>query len=108
MNSAGIPPADVIAWALIGGLVSVWAGTETVVVMSLQWIGKIITQLAVSAVVGIVLAAIILAVAPHYEVLAWVGWAPHWALAAALSASAFRLGPPVLARLASLIGGKNA
>lgn len=104
---SGVPPGDVIVWALIGGLVSVWASEESAITVSIRWACGVAMRLGISAAAGIVLSALAIAVAPHYSTLEWLGWAPQWALAAVLSASIFKVAPIVMARVERMIGGKN-
>ena len=105
---SGVPPGEVIVWALIGGLVSVWATEESAVTVSIRWACGVFMRLSISAAAGIVLSAMAISMAPHYATLEWLGYAPQWAMAAVLSASIFKLAPIVMARLTKMIGGKNA
>lgn len=91
--AAGVPPQDVILWAVIGGLVSVWLSNQHEARFTLRWVAGALAQIGVAAVAGILLSAGVLAVAPAWGWLAPLASMPRWVLAGAIAALIFKGGP---------------
>lgn len=103
-GTSGLPPQDVILWALIGGLVSVWLSRQADASLTLRWAASSLMQLGISAATGVALSALVLAVAPAHPMTAPLASAPRWSLAGLIAASAFKAGPPLWNLLMRLIG----
>lgn len=104
-GTSGLPPQDVILWALIGGLVSVWLSRQADASLTLRWAASSLMQLGISAAAGVAGSALVLAVAPAYAMTAPLASAPRWVLAGVIAALAFKAGPPVWGLFMRLVGG---
>lgn len=83
---SGLPPQEVIFWAFCGGLVSVWLSSRQVPVFNWKWVAGAISHVLVSAVSGIVLSAVLLAVAPNVPMITSAALVPRWASAGVIAA----------------------
>lgn len=103
---SGWPPQDVVLWAVIGGLISVWLARKAdQSEVTGRWLGGALAHLCSAAAAGVALSAVVLALAPAYvPPLAVV---PRWALAAVIAALINKLGPMVLRRLFKWGGTKG-
>ena len=91
------PAGSVIAAALIGAVVSVWLAQTSDIVMTWPGARRALVQLIVSALAGVALSEIAVAVLPGYALTEPIARAPQWAIAGLVAAVAFRFGPRVAA-----------
>ena len=103
-GTSGLPPQEVILWALAGGVASVWLSREADASLSWRWAASSLMQLGISAATGVALSALVLAVAPAHPLTAPLASAPRWSLAGLIAASAFKAGPPLWGLFMRLIG----
>lgn len=103
----GWPPQEVIFWALMGGLVSVWLSRKADAAITLPWAVGSFVQIFVSALSGVALSALALAIAPSYSWLAPVVAVPRWVMAAVIAALIFKLGPLAWGWMQRRAGGKE-
>lgn len=90
---SGWPPQEVILWAVIGGLISVWLSSAKVAALTPAWVGGALVQICVAAAAGIALSAGLLAIAPGWAWLAPLAAVPRWVMAGLIAALIFKLGP---------------
>jgi hypothetical protein len=88
------PPGEVVIWSIVGGLVAVWLSKPSELELSIKWALGVIGLFFVSAAAGVVLSAILVAVAPTLPpMFAFVAAIPRWASAAVIAALIWKLGP---------------
>jgi hypothetical protein len=88
------PPGEVVVWAIVGGVVAVWLSKPSELELSLKWVLGVLGLFFVSAAAGVVLSAILVAVAPTLPAtFAFVAAIPRWASAAVIAALIWKLGP---------------
>lgn len=104
---SSLPNQEVIVWAVIGGLVSVWLARKAEVAFTPGYIATAIAQIGVSAASGIALSALVLTAAPGYAWLAPLASVPRWALAGCIAALIHQLGPLALSWLQHFSGTKG-
>lgn len=91
---SGWPPQDVVLWAVIGGLISVWLARKAdQSEVTGRWLGGALAHLCVAAASGVALSAVVLAMAPATAWTAPLAVVPRWALAAAIAALLNKLAP---------------
>lgn len=90
--AAGMPPQEVIVWAVMGALVAVWLDRQKGEPLTLAWVGRAIGMIGVSVLSGIAASAGIAALsdAPMIGLLAK---APRWVLAFTVAALIHKAGP---------------
>lgn len=82
---SGWPPQDVVLWAVVGGLISVWLARKAdQSEVTGRWLGGALAHLCSAAAAGIALSAVVLALAPAYA---------FSALAAVIAALLHKLAP---------------
>lgn len=96
---SGWPPQDVIVWALIGGLVSVWMARKAEASLTAGFLAAALAQVGVSAAAGIALSAGLLALAPVSTWTASLASVPRWVLAGVIAAVIHRAAPLAMAWL---------
>lgn len=105
--AAGWPPQDVIFWAAMGGLASVWLSRKTDTPVTIGWAIGSLAHLCIATAAGIALSAIALALAPAYSWLAPLAAVPRWALAVTIAALSYKAGPLAWGRIKTLFGLKE-
>lgn len=107
--SSGMPPSDVVAWALIGGLVAVWLEHQAELIITARWAIGAIARALVSAAAGVALSAVALALAPTLPGLSALAQVPQWAMAGIVAALIHRIGPKLFDAASSWLtrGGAN-
>jgi len=101
---SGMPPGEVIAWAVIGGLVSAWLSQPKAPALDLRWALAVLAHIGVSASAGVVISALLIVAAPSFPALALVADEPRWAVAAVVAAAAHTVGPWVWQKLREKMG----
>lgn len=101
---SGLPPGEVVAWSVIGGLVSVWLSRPRVAAVTPQWLAGTLAHIGVSAATGVALSALLQALATASPALAPLAEAPRWALAAVIAALAHTVAPMCYAAATRWLG----
>lgn len=104
---SGLPSQEVILYAVIGGMVSVWLARQAEAVLTARWFAAALAQIGVSAAAGVTLSALVLAVAPGYAWLAPISAVPQWVLAGVIAALIHRAGPLMYAWFKRATGSKE-
>lgn len=104
----GLPPPLVIMCAMIGGLISAWLEHADDLELSARWATRAVAHAAIASCAGLAISSGALAVLPEYPHLAPIAKIPHWAMAGAISALIFKVGPSVWAKFFKRDGAPNA
>lgn len=103
---SGLPTQEVMAWAVIGGLASVWLAQKAAgSAFGWRWITTAVAQVVVSAAAGVAISALILAVAPAYGATQPLAAVPQWVLAGIVAAVIHRMAPLLWERLERMVKG---
>lgn len=90
--TAGMPPQEVILWAVMGALVAVWLDRQKGEALTLAWITRAIGMIGVSVLSGIAASAClpVLAKAP---LISFLSETPRWVMAFIVAALIHKAGP---------------
>lgn len=103
--TAGMPPHDVILWAVMGALVAVWLDRHRGEALSWRWLGRALGMIFVSGLSGIAGSAVLVAM-PDMPLVGMLAKAPQWTLAFAIAALIHLAGPAVYRRLLGVFKGE--
>jgi len=90
--ATGMPPQDVILWAVMGALVAVWLDRQKGEPLSKEWAARALGMIFVSVLSGIAGSAALEAV-PDAPMIGVIAKVPRWVLAFAISALIHKVGP---------------
>lgn len=94
---SGVPPEDVLIYAVLGGLVAAWMQGDKQNGRAksdiLRWAVSVAGIVFVSAVSGVVISAILISVANRFDYLSPLLVIPRWAVAAVVSALIIKCAP---------------
>lgn len=90
--AAGMPPQEVILWAVMGALVAVWLDRQKGEALTLAWVMRAIGMIGVSVLSGIAASAClpVLAKAP---LISFLSETPRWVMAFIVAALIHKAGP---------------
>lgn len=113
--AAGWPPGIVIAWAVLGGLVSVWLNRATDVALNTRWVLSAVGHVFVSSASGVALSSFAVSVAASpqaWSYLQMLAGVPQWSVAGVIAALIHRCAPLVWKLVSRKVdtaaGGPNA
>ncbi len=89
---AGMPPQEVIVWAVMGALVAVWLDRQKGGAMSLAWVARAIGMILVSVASGIAASAC-LPVLAKVPLISFLSETPRWVMAFIVAALIHKAGP---------------